>query len=67
MENYISKLLGFNNAALPYLSGLQMRGTDKSLTSRYNQTSQCSIAGRYIAAIDSVQAGKAFVCEGDEL
>ena len=66
MENYISKLLGFNNAALPYLSGLQMRGTDKRLTSRYNQTSQCSIAGRYIAAIDSVQAGKAFVCEGDE-
>ena len=66
MENYISKLLGFNNAALPYLSGLQMRGTDKSLTSRYNQTSQCSIAGRYIAAIDSVQAGNAFTCEGDE-
>lgn len=66
MENYISKLLGFNNAATPYLSGLQMRGTDKSLTSRYNQTPQCSIAGRYISAIDSLQAGNAFTCEGDE-
>ena len=46
MENYISKLLGFNNAALPYLSGLQMRGTDKRLTSRHNQTPQGPIAGR---------------------
>lgn len=65
MENYISKLLGFNNSSVPYLQGLQMRGTDKSLTSRYNQTSQCSIAGRYISAVDSLQAGNAFVCEGE--